>query len=94
MRKGKTRTGFECEFDERILDDMRFLDLLADLVGDELTEIEAVVKTSNLVSMLLGKDNKKALYDHIAKLHDGYVPSTVVMEETFDIMKADGDIKN
>lgn len=94
MRKGITRTGFECEFDERITDDMRFLDLLADLMDEDLSETDAVIKTSKLITMLLGKDNKKALYDHIAKLNDGFVPSTVIMGEVFDIMKADGDIKN
>lgn len=94
MRKGITRTGFECEFDERILDDMRFLDLLADLLEDDVSELEAIAKTSKLVTMLLGKDNKKALYEHLAALNDGFVPSTVVMEEVFDVMKADGDIKN
>lgn len=94
MRRGKTRTGFECEFDERIADDMRFLDLLAELMGEDLDDMDAIVKSSKLITMLLGKDLKKKMYDHVAELNDGFVPSQAVMAEVFDILKTDSDLKN
>ena len=61
MRKGKTKTGFEFEYDERLLDDMRVLDLLSEILDDGSSEIQIVSASSKLINVLLGKDLKNAL---------------------------------
>lgn len=66
MIKGKTKSGFEYEFDEKNIDDMRFIELLSSVeehVGNAVKAIE----------WMLGKDQKNALYEHIAEQNDGRV---------------------
>ena len=94
MREGKTRTGFEYKYDETLLDDMRFLDLLSELMDDETPELKILASSTKLINMMLGKDGKKALYDHIAALNDGRVPTAVAMAEIGDILNGSNDIKN
>ena len=60
MKRGKLSNGFEYEIDEETLDDMRFLDALAE--ADEGNPLAA----SRVCVMLLGKEQRKALYDKLA----------------------------
>lgn len=88
MTRGTTSGGFAFEFDESRLDDMRFVDVLA-VVTDETTSFaDRFAGASRLVEMLLGKEQKKALYEHIGKKHEGRVPRAEFERALYEIMQA------
>ena len=66
MVKGKTSTGFEFEIDEQKLDDMEFMDALAEVDENPL-------KFSKVMKMMLGEEQRQRLYDHLRN-EDGRVP--------------------
>lgn len=90
MRKGVTSTGFEYEYDEERLDDMRFVDALAVVVDDEASDFEKVFGASRLITMLLGPDMKRALYEHIGSTHGGRVPTAELEAALEEIMTGSG----
>lgn len=90
MRKGITESGFAFEFDEAVLDDMRFVDVLAEIIDPEATETAAIVATSKICSMLLSKEQKKQLYGHIGAKHNGRVPVAELSTEVFEIIRSAG----
>lgn len=87
MIKGTTSTGFQYEYDETRLDDMRFVDVLAIVVDPEAPQFEKIAGASRLLTMLLGEDMKKALYMHIGKNHDGRVPRADLEAALEEIMQ-------
>ena len=91
MRKGTTSTGFTFEFDENRLDDMRFVDILAEVVDPETHPFRRITCTSQLLTMMLGEDMKKALYAHIGKAHEGRVPKAEIQKALDEIMGAAGE---
>lgn len=98
MRKGTTSTGFEFEYDEARLDDMRFVDVLAVVVDSNASTFEKVRGAGVLIEMLLGRELKAALYEHIGKNYDGRVPRADLEKALEEIMQAPGskgdDLKN
>jgi len=85
--KGKTTSGFEFEINRDKLDDMEFIDLLADLKdGDYL-------KFSRIADFMLGKDQKARLYEHIRKVH-GQARISLFAEEMKEILLFNGEVKN
>lgn len=94
MIKGTTSTGFEYEYDEEHLDDMRFVDVLAVVVDPEAPPFEKIAGASQLLTMLLGADMKKALYEHIGKNHEGRVPRAELQQALEEIMQAKDAEKN
>lgn len=94
MRKGTTRTGFAYELDETAADDMRLVDALAVCMSDESDSFETISAASRAAELLLGKQQKKALYDHIGKSHGGRVPSAELMTELEDVMSGSDAEKN
>lgn len=82
----KTATGFEYEVNTNALDNMELLDAFVDLQTNE-NDYSAVQR---IILFLLGKDGKKALYDHV-RVDDGRVPPAKVMAEVVEIMNALGD---
>lgn len=92
MRKGITSTGFAYEFDETRLDDMRFVDILAEVLSEETPEFDKITGASKLITLLLGKDMKRALYEHIGKdYEDGRVPRAALENALAEIMSAEKD---
>lgn len=85
MLKGKTRTGFKFEIDERVLNNYELIELLADVEENPLL-------VGRLLTMLLG-DRKKDLIDHVRE-EDGIVPLDRMMEEFEDIFSSGQDVKN
>lgn len=77
--KGKTKTGFEFEIDRGVID-MELLDDLADMQDNPAL-------TGRVLTRLLGKDQKKALYDHIRD-ESGRVPIDKAAAELVDIFGA------
>lgn len=93
MRRGTTRTGFGYEFEEIVLDDFRFVDLLVEIQDDETKDFDRIAGVSKLLELLLGKEQKKALYAHIGAEYGGRVPLAAAQAELEDIMtgsEADG----
>ena len=74
MIEGTTSSGFRYIYDEARLDDMRFVDVLAEVLNPEASRFSKISGTSRLVTMLLGPEMKVALYEHIGKSHEGRVP--------------------
>lgn len=72
MKRITLLDGFSCDINEETLDDMEFVDMLADC-EDNPHHI------GRLVERLFGKEQKKALYDHI-RTKDGRVPISKVNE--------------
>lgn len=95
MFKGVTSTGFEYEYDETRLDDMRFVDVLAVVCDPEAPEFEKIAGTSRLIEMLLGAEMKAALYKHIGKDYGGRVPRADLEKALEEIMQnKKDDLKN
>lgn len=83
--KGKTSTGFEFTVDSNALNDMRMIDAIADTVGDN------PIAFSNVCRLLLGEQQKKALYDHLEE--NGRVPVDKVglaIKEIFELIGDEG----
>ena len=94
MIKGITSTGFAYEYDETRLDDMRFVDVLAVVVDPEAPKFDKIAGASQLLTMLLGADMKKALYEHIGKNYEGRVPRADLQQALEEIMQAKDAEKN
>ena len=71
----ETASGFKCKLDDTILDDMRLMDLIADLDENQLLY-------PKFVSFLL----KEKLYQHIA-VKGGRVPIAALDAELQEIME-------
>lgn len=82
-KKIKLENGFVCTINTDVLDDMEFVDLLADTEDDPL-------KIGRVALMLLGKEQKKNLYDHL-RTEDGRVPVTSMNDAIEKIFNALGD---
>jgi hypothetical protein len=94
MIKGTTSTGFAYEYDEERLDDMRFVDVLAVVVDPEAPRFDKIAGASQLLTMLLGPDMKKALYEHIGQNYGGRVPRADLEKALEEIMQNKDDAKN
>ena len=90
MVKGTTSDGFEFEYDEARLDDMRFVDVLAVVVDEEASLFDKVRGASRLLTMLLGEELKNRLYEHIGSHNDGRVPRAQMEAALEEIMAAAG----
>ena len=78
-KKIELANGFKCTIDENVLDDMYFVDLLAD--ADEKPYL-----LGRLAEKLFGKEQKDKLYKHL-ETKDGRVPPTALsdaIEEAFN----------
>ena len=81
MTKGKTRTGFEFEINENVMDDMRVIDILSELEDDH------PLAYSKLFTLILGTEQKKRLYNHLAT-ETGRVPTEAFNNEATDIFES------
>lgn len=86
MIEGKTRTGFVFKFDEANANDMRFVETLAKLEDNFLV-------FPKVITMLLGEEQKEALYKHIED-ENGRVPVESMQAEFEDMMSANEETKN
>ena len=83
MKAGELSNGFKYEIDEGVFDDMKFLDALAD--ADDGNPLAA----SRVCDMLLGKEQKRALYKMLEK--NGRVPIEATLGYVQEIMEQLGD---
>ena len=89
MKTGTLKNGFVFEFDETVADDMRFVDLMAEAIDERATRIQQLKAVERLVEMLLGKEQRARLYDHIAADHGGRVPVEIFKDCFQEIMTYD-----
>ena len=87
MVKGKTNSGFEFTLEDETLDDYELLEVLQEI------DAGAYEKTTGMVKMLLGEEQKNALKDHISDEH-GRVSTTRLMEEVMEIFEESNKGKN
>lgn len=83
MIQGKTSAGFDFALDEKVLDNMELLDAIAESEKDP-------VAISRVCLLLLGKDTRARLYEHLRQ-EDGRVPVEAVSEAVIEIFAACGD---
>lgn len=84
MKKGTLKNGFNYEVDENCLDNMELVDAMAE------AEAGNPLRFSQATLLLLGKDQKKALYDHLRK-DDGRVPIQDVSDAFEEILQDLGE---
>lgn len=84
MLKGKTRSGFVYEIDEKKIQDQRVLDYLVDLEDGRVESVSRLIRT------ILTPAQKEALYQHCAE-EDGRVPPEKTSAEIMEILSNSGD---
>lgn len=84
MKKIVLENGLELEVNEQSLNNMELLDALEEMTdGNELA-------ISKVVKLMLGKENRKKLYDYIRD-KDGRVPLEIIDKCLTEIMLLLGD---
>lgn len=87
MLKGKTKSGFEFEIDEKMANDMELLEAIAE------AEVETY-KFPAVLKKILGDEQKSRFYDHL-RTKKGNVPIDKAMKEFVEIMnEASEETKN
>ena len=84
MIKGTTKKGFKFQVADNALDNMEHLDAMA-----EIAEKDSILATSRVLVMLIGKEQRAALYDSL-RTEDGRVPIESAAEALKDIFSAMG----
>lgn len=84
MKKGTTESGFNYQIEESNLDNMELIDMLAEVDGGN---VSALPKAT---TMLLGKEQKEALYNHL-RTDKGNVPVEAFTRELFEIIQSVGE---
>ena len=87
MIKGKTKSGFEFQLDENVMNNMELIEELSAVDQGDITALPKVLVT------LLGAEKKKELYDHL-RTEDERVPIDLLMEEVKEIFKVSKELKN
>lgn len=87
MMEGTTRSGFAYSIPESRLDNMELLEALMAIDKGDGTQLPAALE------MLLGAEQKKALYNHL-RTADGIVPVSAVSAEMGEILQANNKAKN
>lgn len=80
MKHVKTPSGFELDIDEKSLDDMELLDMIAELMDGN------TLRLPKILTKICGNDGKKQLYEHCRDAN-GRVPSEAISKEIADIFE-------
>ena len=83
MITGTTRSGFSFEISENLGDNMELLEVLEEMSNKNPYALAKACK------IVLGEQQKKALYDHL-RTEDGRVPVEGVSDAITDIFEAAG----
>ena len=84
--KGKTKDGFAYTIDPEVMNDMEFLENLAEVD-------ENPAKLPNLITNVLGQEQKKELYDHYRD-ENGRVPVDAISNAFVEMLKSSSQGKN
>lgn len=77
----KTASGFECDVNEQVLDDVEVLDYLVAIDEGDTR------KYPRLMAKIFTPETKQALYDHV-RTEDGRVPYSAFGAEITDVFNA------
>lgn len=91
MKKGTTSDGFSYALDESKLDDMRIVDAIAVTMDETAGEFAQISALSTLLTLILGAQQKKALYAHIGESYEGRVPRLALQHALEEIMSSAGE---
>lgn len=86
MIKGKTTSGFSYKISDSSLNNFELLEVMGDVDKNPLL-------LPKLVRLLLGEEQKIALFDHF-RLPDGTVPSDLVSNAVMEMIKGNQQTKN
>ena len=92
MIKGKTKSGFEFQYEEEVMNDMEVMDAIIEIETGE-TELNKLRGYTTVLSKILGTDGKKKLYDHV-RTESGRVPIEAIDNELIEIISSSKDGKN
>ena len=68
---------------------MRIVDLIATTMDEDAEEFDRLSASSKVIELLLGKEQKAALFAHIGQTHDGRVPFGVLESTLAEIMQGE-----
>ena len=88
MKNGKLKNGFDYTFDEEVLNDMEFLDALYESQGKKPLRI------SEVITKLLGEEQKKALYDYVRDKKTGRVSPDIITDCLTELFESTTNSKN
>lgn len=80
----ETSSGFSCEIESEVLDDMEILDMLLEM---EDNPKNSLIYYNQIMKKMMDKETRERLYDHI-RTEDGRVPATKFATEFNEIFKA------
>lgn len=87
----KTKSGFKCDINEKVLEDWWFTRAVARTHSDDDTErMNAAV---DLVSLIL-RDNEDSYYKYVESKHDGIVSEDIVTKDLVSIIEQIKALKN
>lgn len=92
MLSGKTKSGFQFNIDERIVNDQRLLRLIVKAESEDASV--KVQATEELYTFLLGEKGYDDLIKHVMKQNDGYCPANVFSSEFLEILNSAKELKN
>jgi hypothetical protein len=87
----KTKSGFKCDINDKILDDWRFTRSVAKTHADD--DVERMNAAVDLVSLIL-RDNEEAYYKYVEKKNGGIVSEDIVTKDLVSIIEQVKAIKN
>ena len=87
MFTGKTSTGFEFSLEDEALDDYELLETLQEIDEGDYG------KTTKMVTMLLGPQQRDALKEHV-RGENGRVSSQKLLSEVMEIFESKNKAKN
>lgn len=82
--KGITKTGFEYDVDDNLINNMELIDALVDIQNGSTGAV------SDLLNCMFDKAQKKRLYDHVRE-ESGRVPMDKCLIECTEIIQASGE---
>ena len=85
MIEGKLKSGFAYQIEDHVLDNMELLDAIVEVDQNPMN-------LSKVLKMLLGDEQKKALYNHLRAEH-GNVPIVAVSNAVAEIF-GNSQVKN
>lgn len=87
----KTKSGFKCDINDKVLDDWRFMRAVARTHADDDNDrIQAAV---DLVSLIL-RDSEDAYYKYVEGKNDGIVSEDIVTKDLISIIEQIKALKN
>jgi len=86
MIKGETSSGFKYEIPEENLNNYELVEVLGELEENPLL-------ISKTVTLLLGKEQREKLKDHL-RTEGGTVPTDKISEEIMEIFNSQNESKN